>query len=295
MTNKQLILGIDFNNVFFGGYHSEKLINSKGMNVNAIKNFFFRIKYLKDSYDPDYIVLANDIGRDKTFRRKLYKPYKSQRKPQNDDIINQIRYTIQLSSLIGFPIINNELYEADDILGMISKYATENDMNMILVSTDKDLYQLINDNVTIFSPKSRELIDTQWLYEKYQLTPSQWIDFKILQGDISDNIPGVSEVGEVNALRLLHQYGNIENIYNNLHQLKPSLSKSFEESYNSLALIRELVTIVTDYNKIEFNRSMLENHVSYTTEVYSLISELEINSLFDIMKYSLLNNNEGIL
>ena len=140
MNTRPLILGIDFNNMVFGSYYGEKLINSKGINTNAIKGFFMKLKSLKDSLNPDYIVFANDLSRDRTFRRKLYKPYKAQRKEHDPDIMLQLKYTAQIAALIGYKFINNEMYEADDVLGMISKYTTDNNMDMILASSDKDMY-----------------------------------------------------------------------------------------------------------------------------------------------------------
>ena len=98
MTNK-LVLAIDFNNILFGSYYGAPLINSRGMNVNAIKGFFFKLRSLKETFNPDYIVMANDLSREKTFRRKMYPPYKAQRKPHDEDIINQLKYAQQLNGL----------------------------------------------------------------------------------------------------------------------------------------------------------------------------------------------------
>lgn len=285
---KPLILGIDFNNMMFGSYYGESLINSKGINVNAIKGFFFKIKSLKDALSPDYIIFANDLGRDRTFRRKLYKPYKAQRKPSDPDIVIQLNYASQIAALIGYPFINNEIYEADDILGMVSKFATDNNMEMIIASSDKDLYQLVNDDVYIFSPRDKELIDRDWLYQKYQLTPSQWIELKMLQGDRSDNIPGIDNVGEVTALRLMQQYQSIENVYKNLGSLKPSLRDTLQAGQSRLSLTRELVTIITDYNQIGLTLSMLEFKERYIKELFDLLEELQLYSLYNVMNYSLL-------
>lgn len=291
--DKKLVLGIDFNNLLFGSYYGENLINSKGINVNAIKGFFFKMKALKDMFDPDYIVIANDISRSKTFRRKLYAPYKAQRKEHDDDVMQQMKYASQLCALIGYPFINNELYEADDILGMISNYASEHDMTFIAVSSDRDLYQLINDNVYIYSHKNKEIIDRQYMYDKYRLTPEQWIELKMLQGDRSDNIPGIPGVGEVTALKLMQQWGSIEGIYSHLGYLKPSLRDVLVKNKDILPLTRELVTIVTDYTKIGFTEDMLNINGRFPNEIYELLSELEIYSLFNIMKYSLLLDKES--
>lgn len=284
---KKIVLGIDFNNILFGSYYGEKLVNSKGINVNAIKGFFFKLKTFKDIFDPDYIVFANDISRAKTFRRKLYKPYKAQRKEHDPDVLQQMKYASQLSSLLGYPFINNEEYEADDILGMISKFVNERDIIMIIASSDRDLYQLINDNTYIFSPRNKELIDKQWLYEKYNLTPEQWIELKMIQGDRSDNIPGIPGIGEVTALKLMQQFGSIGNIYNHLGSVKPGIKELLLKGQSGLPLTRELVTIVTDYTKISLTEEMLNRQEIFVNEVYELLEELELHSLFNVMNYSL--------
>lgn len=293
MENK-LILGIDFNNLLFGSYYGEKLINSKGMNVNAIKGFFFKMKSLKDIFDPDYIIMANDISRSKTFRRKLYKPYKAQRKEHDEDVLLQMKYASQISSLLGYPFINNEIYEADDILGMISKYADEHNMTFIAVSSDADLYQLITDNVFIYSHKNKDLIDKDWMFNKYKLTPDQWIEFKMLKGDRSDNIPGIPGVGEVTALKLMQQFGSIDSIYSHLGYLKPSLRELLKKHEDILPLTRELVTIITDYTKIGFTEEMLKPNERFEQEIYNILEELEIYSLFNIMNYSLFIDKEKV-
>lgn len=285
---KEIVLGIDFNNVVFGSYYGQKLINSKNINVNAIKGFFFKLKSFKDIFDPDYIVIANDISRSKTFRRKLYPPYKAQRKEHDPDVLLQLKYASQIVSLLGYPMINNEEYEADDVLGMISKFVNERDMTMIIASSDRDLYQLINDDTYILSPKG--LIDRDALYDKYKLTPEQWIDLKILQGDRSDNIPGIPGIGEITALKLMQEFSSIENIYNNLSSLKPGIRDILIKGEKEIPLTRELVTIVTDYSKISLSEEMLYRKQIFVNEIYNVLEELELNSLFNVMNYSLFHD-----
>lgn len=285
---RKMILGIDFNNIVFTSYYGEKLYNSKGANVNAIKGFFFKLNSLIETFSPDYIICANDLSRDRTFRRKLFKGYKAQRKPADPDIINQMKHVSQLVSLLGYPFINNELYEADDVLGMVSRYANENDMDMVIVSTDRDLYQLVTDHTYIFSPKNKDVIDRYWLFDNYKLTPDQWIELKMLQGDRSDNIPGIPGVGEVTAVRLMQEYGSIENIYANLQAFKPGLRESLLKGKADLPLTRELVTIITDYTKIGLTGDMLDRQERYPDEIFNVIEELEIPTLHPIMEYSLL-------
>lgn len=293
--DRKILLAIDFNNVLFSSYYGEKLINSRGENVNAVKGFFFKLKTLRDTFNPDYIVFANDISRSKTFRRKLYKPYKAQRKEHDPDILKQMEYASRLVSLLGFPFINNETYEADDILGMLSKFGNERNMDVIIVSSDRDMYQLINDNTFIFSYKNRELIGKEYLNTNYKLTPSQWIELKMLQGDKSDNIPGIPGIGEVTALRLMQNFGSIEGIYSHMGYHKPKTKELLKNGQSALELTRTLVTIVTDYTKINLTEDMIQRNICERNEVNNLIQELEIYSLFNIMNYCLFLNKEDLM
>lgn len=287
MEKRKLILAIDFNNVVFASYYGQKLFNSKGNNINAIKGFFFKLKTLKENFCPDYIVFASDLSRERTFRRKLYKKYKAQRKPTDEDVIFQMKYITQLVSLLGYQILNNDLYEADDILGMISKYAVDNNMDTIIISSDRDLYQLINDNTFILSPRNNDIIDTAYLVEKYKLMPDQWIDLKILQGDNSDNIPGIPGIGEITALRLMQQYDSIDGIYSHINDHKPNIQNLLEKGKDSIDLTRQLVTILTDYNLINLSEDNLKQNEEYPKEIIDIIIDLEINSLINVFNYSL--------
>ena len=284
---RPLVVGIDFNNLVYGSYYGEKLLNSKGVNINAIQSFFFKLNTIKESLTPNYIVLANDLNRNSTFRKKLFKDYKSTRKTTDPDIFEQMKRCIQIAALLGYPFINNPLYEADDILGMLSKYCTDKEYDMIIVSSDKDLYQLINDNVWVYSIRNKEMIDKEWMYNKYHLTPEQWVELKILMGDRSDNVPGMDGVGEISALRLLHEYGSLDRIYSNLKSLRPKLRDSLVKGKEYIPLMRTLVTIVTDYNLISLDESMLMKNEMILGELFEVLNELELYPLMNIMRYSL--------
>lgn len=288
MTDHKIVLGIDFNNMLFGSYYGEKLINSKGMNVNAVKGFFFKMQSLKQIFDPDYIVIANDLSREATFRRKLYKPYKGTRKPMDPDVFNQMKIVQQMCALMGYPFLNDSTYEADDILGMVSRFVNEKDMTMVIISTDRDLYQLVNEMTVIYNFRNRDIIDRAYLYEQYQLTAEQWVELKMLQGDRSDNIPGIPGIGEVSALKLMQQFGSIEGIYSHLGMIRPIVRKLLLEGKPNLPLTRDLVTIITDYTKVGITDDSIARKEIFGKELYDLIAELEIPSLFNVMKYSLL-------
>jgi len=288
MNDKKLILAIDFNNFIFANYYSQKLFNRNGKNINAIKGTFFKLKMLKEMFNPDYIVFASDLSREKTFRRKLYKKYKAQRKPTDEDIIFQMKYISQLIALLGYKILNNETYEADDILGMISKYGTDNNMETVIVSSDRDLYQLINDNTFIMSPRGKnEVVDIAYLVENYIPMPYKWVVLKTLPGDPSDNIPGIPGIGEITALKLMQEYDSIDGIYDSIKEMKPSVQKLLRAGIDTIDLTKQLVTIITDYNLIGLNEDMLIREECYPKECIDTILELEIPSLINIFNYSL--------
>lgn len=190
-------------------------------------------------------------------------------------------------------MINNIEYEADDILGMIAKFASEKNMDMIIISADRDLYQLINDTTFIYSIRNKELIDRDRLINRYRLTPEQWIDMKILVGDTGDNIPGVKGIGEIGALRLLKEFKTVDNIYAKLPQVLPSLQVKLENSKHNIPLIRTLVTIVTDYTKINLGERMLCRTQPMTTELFELLDYLELSELHNIMKYTLIREDSN--
>lgn len=280
---RKLILAIDFNNILYSSYYGEKLINSKGQNINAIKGFFFKIKSYIDSFMPDYLVFANDLSRKLTFRYKMYPEYKGKRKQKDDNILFQLANALKIIDLLGYPIINNELYEADDVLAMISRLSEDNNMDVVIVSSDRDLYQLVTDHTSILSPRKNDIITPEFIMYNYGLTADQWIELKVLQGDSSDNIPGVRGIGPTTAEELMRTYINIENIYNHLNELPDKLQKKLIGGKNDIEFTRKLVTIVTDYKLIDLKIKNFERGYIFANDVYKLISELEIPSIYDII------------
>lgn len=278
-----LILGIDFNNMVYGSYYGNPLYNKQGKNVNAIRGFFTKFQLIFDNLNPDYVVFANDLSRTNTFRRKLYENYKAQRKPTDDDVIFQVQQTSILVKALGFKFLNDPLYEADDILGMVSKWCVDNNHDMVIISSDRDLYQLINEHVQIYSFIKHEMINSEYMEEHYKLTPDQWIELKMIQGDPSDNIPGIKGIGKVTAQELMNQYGNINNIYANINNLKNGIRDKLIAGSDALPLMRELVTIVTDYNKINFDLNLLKRSKPDQETISNVLYYLQIPSLIPVL------------
>ena len=288
----KLILGIDFNNIMYSSYYTPELINTKGNNVNAVKGFFFKLKNLREYLNPDYIVICNDLGREKTFRKKIYAGYKSNRQSTPSSIGQQFAYAMQIIQALGFRVINNENYEADDILGMISRFAIDNKMRMLIASSDRDFYQLITDKINVFSMKYKEIIDRPWIYDKYHLIPEQLIELKALVGDKSDNIPGAHGIGENIGLELIQRWGSVEAVYKNLEMVKPLLRNKLEMTKRSVEMSKLLGTIVTDYSLIELDAAMIERNEPNHAELYETLRELELYSLYNIMQYNLLGDKQ---
>lgn len=286
MKDRPTVLVIDFNNIFYMSYYGPRLINSKGMNVGPIKTFFFKLRTFIESFEPRYIVFASDLSREKTFRRKMFPPYKSKRKPVDTTMVEMMRCTSQMIALLGYPMINNETYEADDIMGMISKLVVRNEMDCVITSSDRDLYQLVNDHVNIFNPRNAELITPEYIMMHYKLTPSQWVELKMLQGDKSDNIPGVNGIGGTIAQVLMEKYHCVNNIYEHLDELKPKMQESLTRDKDKLPLMRQLVTIVTDYSMLDLSMKSIERGEAFMPELYQLITELELFSLVKLMQYT---------
>lgn len=285
---KEIVLCIDFNNVVFSSWYGNPIYNSKSMNTNAIRGFFFRLKKLRDIFNWNYIVICSDISRDKTFRRKLYPEYKNNRQPTPSDVINQMTICKSLLSLIGYPILNHDGYEADDVIGMISRFAMDNNMECIIASSDKDYYQLLNENVTIFNNR-QNYIDEEYVYEQYGLFPNQMIDLKSLVGDKSDNIPGVYGIGNNIAIELLQKYQTLDNIYNNLSDIRSSIKSKLENGYESAMLSKQLGTIVTDYTIMNLNKeSLYRKNIISLDDLYRLLKDLELYNLINVFKYSLI-------
>ncbi len=287
---RKVVMGIDFKNIFMGGQYGKPQLNSHGFNIQGIRNFFSRIAQLNDTINPDYLVMALDTPRAETFRRALYPKYKAQRKPSDPELGKQLELTKRLCIASGIPLLGFHGYEADDILGMISVLATDNNMDAYIVSTDKDMYQLVNDHVFIISPRIDDLVTPEYVRTRYQLDPTQWIDLKVLQGDRSDNIPGIVGIGETTALQLMHKYGSVNAIYERLSTVKPSCRKLLQNGAGELEITRNLVTIITDYRKTGLNVMMLERRRADPDEVYEVLEELELLYLWNTFRFNLMRS-----
>ncbi|NLV90722.1 MAG: DNA polymerase I [Tenericutes bacterium] len=243
---KKIIL-IDGNNLLFRSYYATAysggiMKNSKGFPTNALYGFTNMINKIINEEKPDYMLVALDKG--KTFRHDSYGDYKAGRQETPNELITQIEYSKQLLDAMGISWKEAPGYEADDIIGTLSQNVDE-DKEVLIISSDRDLLQLINKKVKVKLLKSKDylLLDESNFKQEFGIEPNKVIDLKGLQGDSSDNIPGVKGIGEKTALKLLNEYKSIENIYVNIENIKGKLKDTLMENKDNAFMSKQLATI----------------------------------------------------
>lgn len=244
---KKIVL-IDGNNLMFRSYYATAyagnlMKNSKGFVTNALYGFANMMNKIIHEEEFSYILVAFDKG--KTFRHDTYSLYKAGRIETPADLKNQFPKAKEMLDAMGIKWYETDGYEADDIIGTLSKMATDNDYETLIVSSDRDLLQLINDKVTVKLLKTKDYImmTRDAFVSEYNLEPIKIIDLKGLQGDKSDNIPGVKGIGEKTALKLLQDYGSLENIYVNIDNIKGKVKENLINYKDDAFASKQLATI----------------------------------------------------
>ncbi|AXX64276.1 DNA polymerase I [Bombilactobacillus bombi] len=254
MESKKLVL-VDGNSIAFRAFYAmytvlEKFKSPDGLHTNAIYAFNNMLDLILSKSHPTDMLVAFDAGK-VTFRNQLYDDYKGNRLKTPDEFREQLPFIKQLLAARGIKTYELENYEADDIIGTIATRANKENYQTVIVTGDRDLTQLVNDNttvaVTIKGVTDLEFYTPQHFQEKLGITPQQLIDLKGLMGDNSDNYPGVTKVGEKTALKLLKQYGSMENLYDHVEDMKASkLKEHLIQDREQAFLSKKLATIKTD-------------------------------------------------
>ena len=281
------------NRAFYGIMNSKLLMTSDGTYTNAIYGFLSILNKLLQDENPDYICVAFDL-KAPTFRHKKYEEYKATRKGMPDELRVQMPIIKDVLRAMNIKILELEGYEADDIIGTISKYGDENNIDVLLLTGDRDYLQLATDKVTVRIPTTK-MGKTDYadytpnvILEKFGIEPIQFIEIKGLMGDTSDNIPGVPGVGEKTAFSLITKYKNLDTIYNALDKgeelegIKGKLKEKLIENKDLAYLSRELGTIykdvplgiaLDDIKRIEPNND----------ELYNLFAKLQLKKFIESM------------
>lgn len=273
------ILVIDGNSILNRAFYGIRFLSaSDGTPTNGIYGFLNILFKNLDSASYDGVCVAFDV-KEKTFRHKMYSEYKAQRSAPPDELIAQFPVLKEILDLLGYKRIELAGYEADDLIGTIAKRCRDENTACDILTGDKDDLQLASENVKInlvITSKGKTdvtVYDDKAVFEKYGVTPSEFIEVKALMGDNSDNIPGVKGIGEKTALSLIAEHKSIENLYNNIDEIKltPSVRKKLEEGKESAFMSRKLSEI--DVNApIDFKLSDFE------------IGEMNTSALFDMFK-----------
>lgn len=245
---KRAIL-IDGNNLLFRSYYATAyngnlMKNSKDFPTNALYGFVNMINKILNEENPEYIMVAFDKG--KNFRHDKYENYKAGRIETPNDLLKQFPYAYQILEAMGITALNLENYEADDIIGTFARMADENDLyDATIISSDKDLLQLISKevNVKLLKQSGYILMNTEVFRETYKCDPIKMIDLKALMGDSSDNIPGVKGIGEKTAINLISEYGSLEEVYNNINNIKGKTREKLEIDKDNAFFSKDLATI----------------------------------------------------
>lgn len=264
-------------------YALPPLTNGKGEYTNAVYGFTMMLLHILEQERPTHLLIAFDAGKE-VFRHRTYEAYKGTRQKSPDELKEQFPRLKETVDAFGIKRIELEGYEADDILGTISKMAEERGIQTKIVSGDKDLLQLISDHVQVGLTR-KGMTEIEWfdeaaLREKMGLAPAQIIDLKGLMGDSSDNIPGIPGVGEKTAMKFLAQYGSVEGLYDHLQELKGKMKEKVEENRDKAFMSKALATIDRQVPmEVSLHRFQWDGYDPAV--VKRLFQELDFRSLLD--------------
>lgn len=239
---------IDGNSIAYRAFFALPLLNNdKGVYTNAVYGFTTMLLKILEEDQPDHLLVAFDAGKT-TFRHKTYKEYKGGRQKTPSELSEQFPVLKELLDAFGVKYYQLDQYEADDIIGTLATQAGDKGLDVKVISGDKDLLQLVSDNITVSLTKKGitnvDTYDPAFLLEKMEVRPDQIIDLKALMGDSSDNIPGVPGVGEKTAVKLLKQFDKLEKVYENLDEVSgKKLKEKLESNQDEAFMSKELVTI----------------------------------------------------
>ena len=246
MSQRPKLFLIDGSSYIYRAYFAlPYLSNSAGMPTNAIYGFTQMLIRVVKEHKPHYLAMVLDAP-GPTFRHEVYEPYKANRPSMPEELIPQIPYIKEVTRGFRIPILEKPGYEADDIIGtLVEKLRADADIT--IVSGDKDMLQLVSDRVTILDTMKDRVYDQAEVKRRFEAQPSQVIDVFGLSGDTSDNVPGVPGIGEKTAVKLIKEFGSIDNIYNNIDKVAGEKLRENLKKYKEQALLsKELVRIRTD-------------------------------------------------
>jgi DNA polymerase-1 len=266
---------IDASPIFYKSFFAIPMLTSKnGIPTNAAYGFTNTIISFLKKYDPKYVAVCFDSK--SKFRTELYDGYKIDRKPMASNLYAQVPIIKNLTESLGLSVIDVAGYEADDLIGMLAKLAEKEGREVVIISPDKDLCQLVNDQTTVLDLSKKVVYDAAAVKAKFGVNPDQIVDLLALCGDSVDGIPGVLGIGGKSAIQLINDYSSIENIYKNLPSLKEGLRNKLINGKFSCEVSKQLATIITE------NATSIEN-VEQLSRGY--FDKNKLVALFDALNF----------
>jgi DNA polymerase-1 len=277
MADKKLVL-VDGSSYLYRAYHAlPKLTSSKGEPTGAIHGVLNMINKLIKEQDTEHFAVVFDAP-GKTFRDEIFDEYKANRPPMPDDLRLQVDPLIEAVPAMGLPMLRVEGVEADDVIGTLCRQAVDSGMKVLVSTGDKDMTQLVDDNVTLVNTMSGTILDRDGVKEKFDVFPEQIIDYLALVGDSSDNIPGVPKVGAKTAAKWLNQYGSAAGIVENAEEITGKVGESLRDNLEQLKLSQDLATIRQNV-ELEQAPAELTRSAADTDTLRSLYSRFELKTL----------------
>jgi DNA polymerase-1 len=283
MSTPPPIIFVDGSSYLYRAYHAiPPLTNSKGQHTHAIYGVINMLKSLLERYKPDHVAVVFD-AKGKTFRSEWYPEYKAHRPPMPEDLREQIAPLHKIISAMGLPLLCIDSVEADDVIGTLARQATEQKLEVVIATGDKDMAQLVNEHITLINTMTNQKLDRAGVIEKFGLAPEKIIDYLALMGDTADNVPGIPKVGPKTAVKWLETYGSIDEIVAHAHEISGKIGENLRANLDHLALARKLVTIVTDLT-LPFGVNELERQAVNNDALIELFTELEFTSWIGLLK-----------
>lgn len=278
MTDGALYL-IDGNSLLYRSYYAiQRLSNAQGFPTNAIYGFIIALRKILNEAKPEYLGIVFDSPGPK-FRREIFKDYKAQRKPMPDDLVKQVPRLKEVLTAFHIPLFENSRYEADDVLGSLAVRAAASNLKTVIVTTDKDLFQLVDANTSVYNPAKDSLLDEAKVKEFFGVSPAQVVDVLSLWGDPSDNIPGVPGVGEKTAKSLIAEFGSLDALLANLDKIANTRARTaIRDNRDKLEMSRKLALIERDLD-IAFDLEAFRMEEPDIEAVTRLFREFEFTTL----------------
>ena len=269
---------VDFNNIFFRAFFiGDKIYTNRQHPIGAACTFIQYMNTLVRTLAPTHIALARDMGK-QTWRHKLYHEYKQHRTKTDPELAAQFCLGPYIADFLEMPLVGFDEFEADDCIATLALEA-QKFANVTIVSTDKDLLQLLNDKVRIYNPHTKVFHYKNYIGEKFQIKPHQIRDYLSLIGDSADNLPGVPGIGPKSAVEILQYCNTTEDIFANLQHYKKSVREKLQSHEEKFKLMHKLVGLITDISALRLNHP--EEMIRYKAKAYHVTNLIKIKEYLE--------------